>query len=317
MTLLILAAVFAGTLCLIVGAYIFANRRRLSAAATARDRLRGASSEVAARGILRDDRASELPLLDRFLTGRPFTLTISEELQRAGSRLSPGAFLFTVVACVLAGILLGSLRGQTIWMLLGAAAGLLLPVLWLKRKIRKRRQTFEAQLPEAIDMIVTAMRAGYSFQAAMRFIGEEMPAPLGPEFARFYEEQRLGVEVRTALLGIQQRLRSLDFKMLATAVLIQRETGGTLSDILANIAVLMRERVTVRAQIETLVSEPKMSARVLAAAPVVVYFGLLLLNPAYVEPLTTTGLGRIMLVGAAISATVGYWILTSMADVDY
>ena len=316
MTLLILAAVFIGTLCLIVGAYIFANRRRLAAAATARERLHGAA-EVTTRGILRDDRASELPLLDRFLTGRPLTVSLSEQLQRAGSRLSPGAFLFAVIACVLAGILLGSLRGQTIWMLMGAAAGLLLPIFWLRRKIRKRRQVFETQLPEAIDMIVTAMRAGYSFQAAMRFIGEEMPAPLGPEFARFYEEQRLGVEVRTALLGIQDRLRSLDFKMLATAVLIQRETGGTLSDILANIAVLMRERVSVRAQIETLVSEPKMSARVLAAAPVVVYFGLLLLNPAYVEPLTTTGLGRMMLVGAAISATVGYWILTSMADVDY
>lgn len=316
MTALILGAVFIGTLCLIVGAYIFANRRRLAAASTARERLRGAG-EATARGILRDERVSDLPLLDRFLTGRPVTLALSEELQRAGLRLSPGAFLFTTIACGLGGILLGSLRDQTLWMVIGAAAGVLLPVIWLKRKARKRRQLFESQLPEAIDMIVTSMRAGYSFQAAMRFIGEEMPAPLGPEFARFYEEQRLGVEVRTALLGIQERLRSLDFKMLATAVLIQRETGGTLSDILANIALLMRERVTVRAQIETLVSEPKMSARVLAAAPVVVYFGLLLLNPAYVEPLTTTGLGRAMLTGAAISASLGYWILTSMADVDY
>jgi len=165
-------------------------------------------------------------------------------------------------------------------------------------------------------MIVTAMRAGYSFQAAMRFVGEEMPAPLGPEFARFYEEQRLGVEVRTALLGIHERVRSLDFKMLATAVLIQRETGGTLSDILANIATLMRERVAIRAQIETLVSEPKMSARVLAAAPVVLYFGLLLINPEYVEPLTTTTLGRFLLIGAAVSVSIGYFILSSMADVD-
>lgn len=316
MTLIILGAVFIGTLCLIVGAYVFANRRRLSSAAAARQRLHG-TEEAAARGILRDERASELPFLDRLLTGRPITLTLSDALQRAGVRLSPGAFLFTVVAFTLAGSLAGSLRGQTIWVVLGAATGFFLPILWLKRRARKRRQAFEAQLPEAIDMIVTSMRAGYSFQAAMRFIGEEMPSPLGPEFARFYEEQRLGVEVRTALLGIQERLHSLDFKMLATAVLIQRETGGTLSDILANIAILMRERVTVRAQIETLVSEPKMSARVLAAAPVVVYFGLLLLNPAYVEPLTTTGLGRAMLSGAAVSVVLGYWILTSMADVDF
>lgn len=316
MTLLILGAVFIGTLCLIVGAYIFANRRRLAAAASARDRLHG-TRESAARALLRDERASELPFLDRFLTGRSFTASLSDQLQRAGSGLSPGAFLFVVVACLLVGMLLGSFRPQKVWMIMGAAAGLILPFLWLRRKIRKRKAKFETQLPEAIDMIVTAMRAGYSFQAAMRFIGEEMPAPLGPEFARFYEEQRLGVEVKTALLGIQERMQSLDFKMLATAVIIQRETGGTLSDILANIAALMRERVTVRAQIETLVSEPKMSARVLAAAPVVVYFGLLLLNPEYVEPLTTTSLGRAFLIGAAISVTLGYWLLSSMADVDY
>lgn len=316
MTLLILGAVFIGTLCLIVGAYIFANRRRLAAAATARERLHG-SHEAVTRGLLRDERASDLPFLDRFLTGRPFTVALRDQLQRAGLQMSPGTFLFVLAACTLAGVLLGSLSARRVWLVLGAAAGFFLPIFWLKRKVRKRRQAFEEQLPEAIDMIVTSMRAGYSFQAAMRFIGEEMPAPLGPEFARFYEEQRLGVEVRTALLGIQERLRSLDFKMLATAVLIQRETGGTLSDILANIAVLMRERVTVRAQIETLVSEPKMSARVLAAAPAVVYFGLLLLNPAYVEPLTTTALGKAMLIGAAISATIGYWILTSMADVDF
>lgn len=316
MTLLILGAVFVATLCLIVGAYIFANRRRLAAAATARERLRMAP-EAEERGLLRDERASDLPFLDRFLTGRPFTLALSDQLQRAGSSLSPGNFIFVLIACTLGGFLLGTLSGRTLWTILGTALGVALPIFWLKRKVRKRKQAFENQLPEAIDMIVTSMRAGYSFQAAMRFIGEEMPAPLGPEFARFYEEQRLGVEVRTALLGIQERLRSLDFKMLATAVLIQRETGGTLSDILANIAVLMRERVAVRAQIDTLVSEPKMSARVLASAPAVVYFGLLLIDPEFVEPLTTTGLGRAILTVATVLAVIGYWIMTKMADVDY
>ena len=315
MTLLILGAVFIGTLCLIVGTYIFLNRRRLAAAAAARERLQGAP-EVAARGLLREERASELPFLDRLLTGRPLTLTLTDQLQLAGSRLSPGAFLFVVVACGMAGGLLGSLRQAAVWAIFGGVVGLAMPVLWLRRKVRRRRQAFENQLPEAIDMIVTAMRAGYSFQAAMRFVGEEMPAPLGPEFARFYEEQRLGVEVRTALLGIHERVKSLDFKMLATAVLIQRETGGTLSDILANIATLMRERVSIRAQIETLVSEPKMSARVLSAAPIVLYFGLLLINPEYVEPLTTTTLGRFILIGAAVSVAMGYFILSSMADVD-
>ncbi len=316
MTLIILGAVFVGTLCLIIGAYIFANRRRLAAAAAARERLHG-PEETAIRGLLRDERASDLPFLDRLLTGKSFTLILTDQLQRAGSKLSPGGFVTTLVACVLAGVLVGSLQSRVVWIVLGAVVGLLLPILWVRRQGRKRKAAFEGQLPEAIDMMVTSMRAGYSFQAAMRFIGEEMPDPLGPEFARFYEEQRLGVDVRDALLGIQERMGSLDFKMLATAVLIQRETGGTLSDILANIANLMRERVTIRAQIDTLVAEPKISARVLAAAPVAVYFGLLLVNPEYVKPLTATGIGRAILGMAAASVAIGYWLLMAMSDVDF
>jgi len=146
MTLLILGAVFIGTLCLIVGTYIFLNRRRLAAAATARERLHGAP-EVAARGLLREERASELPFLDRLLTGRPLTLTLTDQLQLAGSSLSPGAFLFLVVAGGMAGVLLGSLRQPVVWAILGGVAGLAAPVLWLRRRVRKRRQAFENQLP--------------------------------------------------------------------------------------------------------------------------------------------------------------------------
>lgn len=316
MTLVILGAVFIGTLSVLVGAYIFANRRRLSDAATARERLR-LDPAAAAAALLRDERVSELPLLDRLLRGRTFAEELATQLQRAGSPMSAGMFLLLQAGAVLAGLLLGNLLGQVVFVVLGAILGAALPVLWLRRRVRKRLDAFQTQLPEAIDMLVTSMRAGYSFQAAMRFIGQEMPAPLGPEFARFYDEQRLGMDVRTALIGMLDRVHSLDLKMLVTAVLIQRETGGTLSDVLANIAALMRERVTVRAQIETLTAEPKLSARVLASAPVVVYLGLLAVDKEYVQPLTGEGLGRLMLVAAALSVGIGYWILMQLADIDF
>ena len=166
-------------------------------------------------------------------------------------------------------------------------------------------------------MLVSAMKAGYSFQAATQFIGEEMIPPLGPEFARFYDEQRLGVDVRSALISMQTRLESLDLKMFVTAVLIQRETGGNLSEVLSNLADLVRQRIAMRGQIQTLIAEPKLSARFLAVLPVLVFVVLSVMNPHFFDPMTAPGsLGRLILTSSAISVVVGYMIMMKIADVD-
>jgi tight adherence protein B len=137
-------------------------------------------------------------------------------------------------------------------------------------------------------MLVNALRAGYSLQAATEFVGNELPAPLGPEFARFYDEQRLGVEVRTALMRLQERVGTYDIRMLVTALLIQRETGGNLGEVLSNIASLIRERVAFRGRVDTLTAEPKMSAIVLALLPVTVFGLLYLSSPDFLQPLLVT-----------------------------
>jgi tight adherence protein B len=196
-------------------------------------------------------------------------------------------------------------------------AGWLGPFLWLRWRQKKRIRDFEQQLPDAIDMLVSAMKAGYSFQAATQFIGEEMIPPLGPEFARFYEEQRLGVDVRTALISMQNRLESLDLKMFVTAVLIQRETGGNLGEVLSNLADLIRQRIAMRGQIQTLIAEPKLSARFLAVLPVLVFLVLSAMNPHFFDPMTAPGsIGRLVLTISAISVVVGYMIMMKIADVD-
>lgn len=134
------------------------------------------------------------------------------------------------------GLRANSVLSGVLFTLLGWAA----PIIWLRWRQGRRLRAFEQQLPDALDMLVGAMKAGYSFQAATQFIGEEMIDPIGLEFARFYDEQRLGIDVRTALLAMQSRLDSLDLKMFVTAVLIQRETGGNLSEVLSNLADLIR-----------------------------------------------------------------------------
>jgi tight adherence protein B len=150
----------------------------------------------------------------------------------------------------------------------------------------------------------------------MKFIGEEVKEPLGPEFARFYEEQRLGMEVRIALLALQGRVDSLDLKMFVTAVLIQRETGGNLSEVLGNIGSLMRERAALKADIETLTAESKMSARILSLLPLGVFILINLINREFMAPMLASQTGILMFVAAGFSVMIGYWMMMKIADID-
>lgn len=318
MELLLLGGVFVATVVIVVGSYAFWNRRQLEAAQRARARL-GDSMEESSRAptLLRDDSVSQLALLNRILAGRSVTEELRDQLRHAGSTITPGAFLLTLILGAIGGLALGLLVRGAAGALLFAILGFLAPLVWLRWRQRRRREAFEAQLPEAMDMLVSAMRAGYSFQAAMNFIGQEMTAPIGPEFARFYEEQRLGIDVRTALTRLQERVSSLDLRMFVTAVLIQRETGGNLAEILTNLSDLMRQRVAVRGQIETLTAEPKLSAKILSALPVLVFGVIWLVDPNFLRPMIISQVGRLMLLLAGVSVVLGYAIMLQIADVDF
>lgn len=189
---IVLAGVFVGTVLVVLAAYTIVNRRRLVAADMLRERLAPvATVERGRASILKHGRTSQLEFLNRMLEGKSFAGWLAGELERAGMRWSVGEYALLILVC--GGI--GFLVGQYLDVLLGvpaAAIGAAIPYLLLKRKQRSLLRGFEAALPDAIDMLVNAMKAGYSFQAAMKFIGDEMPAPLGLEFARVYDEQRLG-----------------------------------------------------------------------------------------------------------------------------
>jgi tight adherence protein B len=230
--------------------------------------------------------------------------------------MSPAGFVQMCLISVISGVGLGILFGSAILTAAFGVGGAIAPFLWVKRRQRKRLEAFQAQLPDAIDMLVSAMKAGYSFQAAMNFIGEETPAPLGPEFARFYDEQRLGIDVRSALLSLQTRVDSMDLKMFVTAVLVQRESGGNLGEVLANISDIMRERFALEGELVTLTAESRLSARILAALPLLVFLGMFALNPSFMRPMLQQSAGQIMLALAGVSVAMGYLVMVRIADVD-
>jgi len=315
MQILLLGAVFVATLGIVLGAYLFANRRQLAESAAARARLHGEVEAINTGSILKHEAASQVAFLNELLRGRALTRRLHSRLALAGSTQNPGVFLLTSALLVVLGFAVGARFGTLAAILAGVVGGVI-PSIWLRRKTSKRIAKFEKQLPEALDMMANAMKAGYSFQAAARFLSEEVPEPLGPEFGRFYDEQRLGIDVRSALLSMQERINSLNLKMFVTAVLIQRETGGNLTELLGNLSTLMRDRVVLRGQIETLAAEPKLSGLFLSLLPVVLFFLLGAVSPAFMAPLRDTGIGHLMLAIAAVSAVIGYMIMMRMADID-
>lgn len=316
--LLVLALVFLGTIGLLVGTWTYLNRTSLTASDAALERLREVEqAQDAARNILRDESVSTLPTLDRLLGGREVTARLTIKLQAAGVEMTPGSFVLGMGISAFLMMLVGrAFAGSILGAAVGTGVGLVLPVFWLGMKEQARLTQFQEQLPEAIDMLVSAMKAGYSFQAAMKFIGEEVPEPLGPEFARFYEEQRLGMEVRIALLALQERVNSLDLRMFVTAILIQRETGGNLSEVLGKIATLMRERAALKGEIRTLTAESKLSARILGALPFVVFAMVNLLNPGFMQPMMEKSYGPWVFFAATMSVAMGYWIMMRIADIE-
>lgn len=316
MQLFLLAVVFFGTVLMVMGGYAYLNRRQLQESEAARARLRaGLDPTGAPINILRDERSSEIPFLNQLLSGRALTHRLGLELQLAGSRRKVGEFLLTSVAGAVIGLVIGQ-QFSPIAALLLAAGGLFVPFALVKRQQGKRLSRFEEQLPDALDMLVNALKAGYSLQAGMEFVGREVAEPLGPEFARFHDEQRLGVEVREALLNLKDRIGTTDMKMFVTSLLIQRETGGNLAEILTNLANLMRERAAFRGEVQTLTAEPKMSARVLAALPFATFAVLGLMSRDFIMPLITTQTGHYFLIYAVASVTVGYMVMMKIANID-
>jgi tight adherence protein B len=316
MQIIVLVAVFISVAGLLIGLYTLVNRRQLAMRSAARSRLEPEADGPIATLIMREeDAASAVPFLNRLLAGRGITVDVASRIRRAGVAVNPGTFMLVAAVLGCLGVLVGSRLGL-VGELLGLAMGIMLPFAWLSRKTRKRQEAFEQQLPEAIDMLVSALKSGYSFHVATNFLGRELGEPLGPEFARMYDEQRLGIDPRQALLNLQERVGSLDMRMFVTAMLIQRETGGNLSEVLSNTGEVMRDRVAVRGTLDTLTAEAKLSARILAFLPVAVFLALSLVSPEFIGVFTASRDGQLILLGSTLSVVIGYSIMMKIANIE-
>src|SRR5262245_44697017 len=184
-----------------------------------------------------------------------------------------------------------------------------LPFLWLLNKRRVRLKNFASQLPDGLELVARALRAGHSLGAGMHVVAEEMPSPIADEFGRVYEEQNLGIALEDAMRQMCERVPNLDLRFFVTSVAIQRQTGGDLSEILDKIGYVIRERYRILGQVKALTAEGRLSGVVLIALPFVLLLVMMHLNYNYIKMLWTHPVGIKMSIGGIIMMILGALVI--------
>ncbi len=251
-----------------------------------------------------------LPRLERALARTRGGGGLEQLIEQSGSRISVTAVILASLACAVVCGFVASLFVRFIAApILGAIVGLLLPVTVLRRRRAQRMRRFEEQFPEALDLLSRAIRAGHAFTTAMGMVASEAPDPIGPEFRKTYDEQNFGLPLKEALNNLAGRVSLLDVRFFVTAVLIQRETGGNLAEILDNLAYVVRERFKVLRQVRVHTAHGRFTGYVLLALPAALSIVLMLINPEHMGLLFTERMGQAMLTVAVVLQIVGYiWI---------
>src|SRR6202171_1347114 len=198
----------------------------------------------------------------------------------------------------------------------GALLGFFIPYAYASHMGTRRFQKFEEKFPEAIDTLARAVRAGHAFTTALEMISNEVGEPVCSEFRKLYEEQKFGMPVRDALLNLTDRMPLVDVKFFVTAVMLQRETGGNLAEILDNLSYVIRERFKIQRQVRVYTAQGRLTMALLMGMPPIIVTIMLTLNPAFIRPLFTDPIGHTLLVAGIALQTVGYFVIRKIIRIQ-
>jgi tight adherence protein B len=190
-----------------------------------------------------------------------------------------------------------------------------LPLVWVVFRRKRRLSTFAAQLPDALEMLARSLRSGQSIGFGFNMVASEMPAPISKEFGRVFEEQNLGIPIDESLREMTLRIPNLDLKFFVTAVVLQRQTGGDLAEILDKIGELIRDRFRIWGQVQALTGEGRLSGVILLALPFVLFITVYQLNPEYLKVLFTDPMGTKMLITAVVMQIIGAFVIRKIVNI--
>lgn len=236
--------------------------------------------------------------------------------EQANTELTAGRFLAISVAVAAASWALTFFCGAPLALTpIAVVFGGMLPLMWLLFRRKRRLKQFATQLPDALELIARALRAGHSLAAGMNLVQEEMTPPISDEFGRCADENNFGVPLEDAMLQMTQRVPNLDLKFFATSVILQRQTGGDLAEILDKIGYLVRERFKIWGQVQALTGEGRLSGIVLLALPPALFAVVYNLNPDYVMVLFTDPMGKKMLLVAVVMQILGALVIRKIVNI--
>jgi len=261
----------------------------------------------------------------KFFEWSRWSRSVEHKLVQGGLPLKGSEFAAICFGTAMLGMLLvnGLLGGKTaaggirqiLWGVAGAMLGYLLPQVYLNLKIKRRAKAFSLQLGDALILVANSLKTGYSFLQAVDLVSREMKPPISAEFARMLKEMNLGVTTEDAMNNLAKRVDSDDLDLVVTAVLIQRQVGGNLAEVLENIAATIRERVKLKREIRTLTAQGRVSGIIVGLLPFVLAAAIYFINPGYMEILFAHPLGQMMLGASAAGMIVGVIWVKKIVDI--
>jgi tight adherence protein B len=310
MTILALGVVFGG---------FFAERRLHDRLEDLESRTRAGPRSIQMATLKRVEKAGRLPTLDKLLwRWFPNASSVRQKLATTGMNISLGDFAFATLALAMAVAFLLYLvldLPPGVALLSSLMIGVGLPNVVIGWKAKKRGRQFNLLFPEAIDLIVRALRAGLPVQEAIGTVSRDIKDPVGGIFRRAQHEMQLGVPIDQALWRVAKTVRTDEFNFLIVALSIQRDTGGNLAETLANLSALLRARQQLRLKIRAFTSEARTTMLIMSGLPFLVAGGLFLITPSYITPLVTTSTGQMVAAAAGVSMGLGIFIMNKIATI--
>ncbi len=268
-------------------------------------------------GLLKTRHQGPLPALDKLVSGTSRGLSMGRWIDQSGVKISLSGLILASFGCAFVfGFLLASLTRMGVGWILGGVIGFVAPFVYINVKRTRRLRKFEEEFPEALDLIARALKAGHAFATGLKMVADEMDEPVGPEFRKTFDEQNFGLPLKDALANLTDRLPLLDVRFFSTAVLIQRETGGNLSEILENLAHVVRERFKILRQVRVYTAHGRLTGYVLLALPVFLAIALMFINPEHMQLLFREHIGHLMLGATVIMQTVGYFWIKQVVKIE-
>ena len=285
------------------------------------DMLHTASGEnvVSVSNLLKEIESGKPAALNRLFSGMQFSKHAEEMIQQAGLSWSSSRLLTSMGLMMVPGLGLGLLvpflfNGPTTAIALGLVFGSI-PYLVVRAKRKKRLNTLEEQFPESLDFLARSMRAGHAFSISLEMLGEEMPDPLGQEFRALFNEQNLGAPIDIALRNFTMRVPLLDVRFFTSSVLLQKQTGGNLSEILSRLAYVIRERFRLKGQVKAASAHGRLTATILTLLPVCTMLALLLVAPGYLQGMAEDSDGKYLIGGAIVAQVLGNFFIKKIINI--